>query len=295
MSTELAKRTDVVTSLDDLQRVAKLLAASGYFEAKGNGEQAIAQLATKVLAGREMGFSPFASVNGIHIIQGKPTVSAQLMAAAVKGSAKYDYRIRQMDDSICRIEFFERSGGKLESIGVSTFSAEDAKKAGTQNMQKFARNMLFARAMSNGVRWYCPDVFASGVYTPEEMGAAVDGEGEIVESSGRVVDTATGEITEAPADMTGTPQFKRMHALGREVFGDAWRNGQGREFTRNATGKESTKELTAQEIANVIAALENVRADDVAGQDVVFDGPPAAQPALVEAPPAKKGKRPEYS
>ena len=273
---EIIKRSDIVDNLDDLQRVAKLLAASGYFEAKGSTEQAIAQLATKVLAGREMGFSPFASVNGIHVIQGKPTVSAQLMAAAVKGSAKYDYRIREMTELVCKIEFFERIGGKLESLGVSTFTAADAKLAGTQNMAKYARNMLFARAMSNGVRWYCPDVFASGVYTPEEMGATVDGEGEIVESTSRVVDQATGEITTGPTqpeDLTKTPAFKRMHALGRERMGDAWRNGEGRDFLRNITGKESTKELTPQEIANVIDALESFDAAPGDAQDVLFEGP----------------------
>ena len=48
--------------------------------------------------------------------------------------------------------------------------------------------MLFARAMSNGVRWYCPDVFAGmAVYTPDEMGADVDGEGNVIE--GVVVQT----------------------------------------------------------------------------------------------------------
>ena len=29
--------------------------------------------------------------------------------------------------------------------------------------------MLFARAISNGVKFFCPDVFAGPVYTPEEM------------------------------------------------------------------------------------------------------------------------------
>jgi len=187
-TTELARRTDVVSNLDDVQRVAKLLALSGYFEAKGATEQAVAQLATKVLAGREMGFSPFASANGIHIIQGKPTVSANLMASAVKGSQKYDYRVREMSDTICKIEFFERVGGKLESIGTSVFTLDDAKKAGTQNLAKFAKNMLFARCMSNGVRFYCPDVFSSSVYTPEEMGAAVDAEGEIIDAPAKVVE-----------------------------------------------------------------------------------------------------------
>jgi hypothetical protein len=29
--------------------------------------------------------------------------------------------------------------------------------------------LFFARAISNGVKWFCPDVFAGPVYVPEEM------------------------------------------------------------------------------------------------------------------------------
>ena len=49
-------------------------------------------------------------------------------------------------------------------------------------MQKFARNMLFARAISNAARWYCPDLFSgNAVYVPEELGAIVDGDGNVVD------------------------------------------------------------------------------------------------------------------
>lgn len=96
----------------------------------------------------------------------------------------------------------------------------------------------------------------SGLYAAEETG--------YVEGSARVVDASTGEITvpgdaqfrTPEPDITHSPAFKRMHALGREKLGDAWRNGEGREFLKGITGKESTKELSAQEISNVIDALE---------------------------------------
>jgi len=193
MTNAIVKHEQPVMNLDDLQRTAKLLAMSGYFDAKGNSEGAIAQLATKILAGQEMGYGPFASVQGIHVIQGRPTLSANLMAAAVKGHPKYDYRVRKMDDTAVTIEFFEGN----QSLGVSTFTLEDARKAQTKNLDKFPRNMLFARAMSNGVRWYCPDVFNGNiVYTPEDFD--IDGEA-VPAQSVRVVDTTTGEITE-PAD-----------------------------------------------------------------------------------------------
>ena len=193
MSNDIVKASEV--NVDELYRVGKMLALSGYFDAKGNSDTAIAQIATKILAGREMGYPPFASVQGIHIIQGRPAVSANLMASAVKAHPMYDYRVRTMTDKECTIEFFQRNGDKWESLGVSTFNESDARKAGTKNMDKFARNMLFARAMSNGVRWFTPDCFSGNVvYVPEELGATVDGDGNVIDVDYRQVDKATGEV-----------------------------------------------------------------------------------------------------
>ena len=64
-----------------------------------------------------------------------------------------------------------------------------AVKAGTKNMDKFPRNMLFARAMSNGQKWYCPDAFnGATVYTPEELGAETDENGDIIPGTWKVDD-----------------------------------------------------------------------------------------------------------
>ena len=171
----------VATSLNETMELGNLLAQSGFFADSRGAAQAV----VKVLAGREIGFGPIASMTGIHVISGRVSISANLMAAAIKRSGRYDYRVREMTPQRCEIEFRERYGDKWEIIGSSEFTAQDARLAGTKNMDKYARNMLFARAMSNGARWYCPDIFGGPVYTPEELGAAVDGE--------------TGEVIDAPA------------------------------------------------------------------------------------------------
>jgi len=167
MSSELVNPNAMpIRSMDDLARLSDMFARSGYF----TDAREAAQIGVKILAGREMGFGPFASVNGVHVIQGKPAMGANLMAAAVKAHPKYDYRVVTMTDECVEIEYLQDG----ESLGVSKFDAKDAAQAGTKNLQKFARNMLFARAMSNGVRWYCPDVFmGSSVYTPEELGSDI--------------------------------------------------------------------------------------------------------------------------
>lgn len=168
-----------IRTIDDLQRLAEILAKSGYFE---DCKQA-AQAATKILCGAELGFPAFSSMVGIHLIKGRPAIGANLMAAAVKRSNRYDYRVIELSDRICQIAFFD---GERE-IGISEFSTADAQKAGTQNMGKFPRNMLFARAMSNGCRWFTPDIFLGApMYTPEELGASVDEEGQVINISSSV-------------------------------------------------------------------------------------------------------------
>jgi hypothetical protein len=159
MSNEIVKHESA--SFQEIMSIGKAFAESGMFADIKSAAQAV----VKIQAGQELGIAPFAAMSGIHIIQGKPTVGAGIMAAKVKASGKYDYEVIKMDEKICSLDFFQ---GK-KKLGNSTFTIEDAKKANTKNLDKFPKNMLFARAMSNGVRWYTPDIFTSPVYTPEEM------------------------------------------------------------------------------------------------------------------------------
>lgn len=260
MSTALVQYNPVNT-LADARAVAETLALSNYFDAKGNNPVALAQIATKILAGREMGYGPFASVNGIHIIQGRPSVSANLMAAAVKASGRYDYRVRQMTADVCELEFFERMDGKWESLGKSTFTAKDAAAAKTQNMDKFARNMLFARAMSNGVKWFVPDVFnGNAVYVPEELGATVDGEGNVIDVT-PTVQTPTAVIVEQAPPAKPADPFKAFMALGNDTFGEDWQQARHWLIERYTTKhtpdniRRSAKELTPDELTAIRADM----------------------------------------
>lgn len=174
---QIIKSPNVIQSFDDVEKAARAMSASGFFPDSKQAAQAI----VKVLAGREMGFGAFASMTGVAIIQGKPVVGANLTAAAIKQTGKYNYRVTKHTDQECEITFYE-SG---QDVGVSRFTMEDAKAAGLtnkDNWKKYPRNMLFARAISNGQKWYAPDVYNGvTVYTPDEMGATVDEEGNIVE------------------------------------------------------------------------------------------------------------------
>ncbi len=211
MENSLAIRSNnsALTNMDEIERAALAMSKSGYFQDAREQAQAI----TKIFAGREMGFGPFASMTGIYIISGRPSIGANLMAAAVKASGRYNYRVVQMDDAACEIAFFE--GGK--ECGRSRFTLDEARKAGTKNLDKFPRNMLFARAMSNGCRWYCPDVFLGApTYTPEELGADVNEAGDVI--SAEFTQTPTqpaAKVTQPPAPK---PDLAPMAMTAEEAY-----------------------------------------------------------------------------
>lgn len=198
----MEKQITTVTQLPitEIMSIGKAFAESGMFADTKSAAQAI----VKIQAGQEIGIPPFAAMTGIHIIQGKPTIGAGLIASRVKGSGKYDYRVIQNDEVKCSIDFYQ---GK-DKIGNSTFTMEDAKKAGTKNIDKFPKNMLFARAISNGVKWYCPDVFSGPVYVPEEMGIDAIKVEPVIEET--VSEDLTAQISDAKKLLYGADNLEAL-------------------------------------------------------------------------------------
>lgn len=185
MTTDLAIRPDAPSM--DMMTLGQMLAKSGYFQDAKETAQAI----VKVLAGQEMGIGPIAAMTGIYIVKGRVTLSANLMAAQIKRSGRYNYRVTRLDDEVCTLEFFEQG----TSIGTSTYSKDDAMKAGLWGQagpwKSTPRNMLFARAVSNGAKWYTPDVFSGPVYTPDELRDTTEADNQ------PPADIVTGEVIEA--------------------------------------------------------------------------------------------------
>lgn len=149
----------------NITSLGEIFARSGFFNDAREASKAI----VKILAGQELGLPPIASMTGIDIIKGKVSLSAGVMATVLKRYGDYDYRIKEHNNDSCEIEFFYKD----ESLGVSSFTIEDATQAGifkiNSNYKKYPRNMLFARAMSNGIRWFCPEVLGGPTYTPDEL------------------------------------------------------------------------------------------------------------------------------
>ena len=246
--------------IDEIKRVAMMMVCSDFFQVGKDQTQAVAQIGVKILAGREMGYGAFASVQGIHVIQGKPTVSANLMAAAVKAHPRYNYKVVEMTDDKVSIQFYEDG----QPSGVSEFTKADAALAGLTGKEiwkKFPRNMLFSRALSNGVRWFAPDVFnGNTVYTPDEVDADVT----IDMATGEVIATGKQQLTQvekkAPVQIVEKKEAEKKeekqpvapYPVAWKTPADAqkWAVSNGHctnEFEAKASFKNSLKEVTGQD------------------------------------------------
>lgn len=175
-----------VRSVDELKALASVFAASGMFGRGQNQQQSLATCCVQLMAGMEAGFTPFASITGIYLVNGKPGFSAQLLAQAVKRHPRYDYRVRQKDADCCTIAFFDGP----EEIGVETFTMDMARRAGLVGSrgpwQQYPEAMLFARCLTAGMRTHCPDALGGfAAYTPEEIGGAAIGE---IDEHGMVIE-----------------------------------------------------------------------------------------------------------
>lgn len=192
-----AQSSTIIRSMDDAERAARAMAQSGFFADSKSASQAV----VKILAGQELGFGPFASMTGVNIIQNKPVLAANLLAAAVKRTGKYNYRVTIQTEKECTLTWFEGA----QQVGASTFTMDEAIRAGLStkdNWKKYPSDMLFARALSRGQKRYAPDIFnGATVYTPDELGAVVDENGAVVTTPTALsADNQTGEITsEKPA------------------------------------------------------------------------------------------------
>lgn len=167
----------VPSTLDEIQRWAKMFEASGLFK----DAQGFAAVCVKIAAGAEIGMPPFASMRGIHIVQGQPALGAHIIAGKIKASGRYNYRIVEHSEKVCELAFFENGG----EVGRSRFTIEDAQRAGIKRpgsgWDKYTRAMLYARALTQGARWYCADAFQGAVYTREELREApLEAEAEVV-------------------------------------------------------------------------------------------------------------------
>lgn len=150
---------------------AKALAEAGLLPAAYRKAPANVLLAMQY--GQALGLSLTQILGGIHVIEGKPSMSADLMQALVRRAG---HRIRTQADNKTATCSIVRADDPEYATTV-TYTLDDARAAGLLGKdvwKKYPRSMLLARAVSACCRQACADVLAGVSYTPDELDGPVD-------------------------------------------------------------------------------------------------------------------------
>lgn len=181
---------DMIHTVADLMQISEMLVKSGMLPQSIRTKEAAAVI---ILKGREIGMPMLESFSLINVIQGKPTIAPQGMIALARRTRELEDMTITDDGETCTVTV-KRKG---QSPFVTKFSAKDAaamQLAGKDNWQKQPKVMRQWRAVAANFRITFPDVIG-GMYTPEELGAIVDEEGEVIDGVG-LNSSAPVEITQ---------------------------------------------------------------------------------------------------
>lgn len=148
-----------------------------------------------ILYGEELGIGPMQSLNSIHVIEGKPGMSPELMRGLV---ARAGHRIDVKEASAERVTLWGKRTDN-ESEATVTWTMDDARLAGLAGRgawKTYPRAMLLARATSELCRMIFADVVAGLSYTQEELASI----------SGQVWDEVPADpLAPEPVAITATP------------------------------------------------------------------------------------------
>lgn len=174
MSTELAIKSAQESEFQVLQLVARNAAASGLYGGIGNESKIFMIL----LAANELGIKPMQALNGgMWNIQGKVELSARLMNSMIR-RAGHSIKEIQCDNTKCILEGKRADNGDTFTASFTIEEAQQAGLAGRQNWKVYAKDMLFARALSRLARRLFPDIIG----TAYVEGEIRDAKCEVIES-----------------------------------------------------------------------------------------------------------------
>jgi len=159
----------VSKEIAEMAYLAKQAFASGLFGKLKSPQEAF----IRMVVAKEMGLSPTTGLRSVYLVNGTPAFTSSFLSARVKMSKRYNYLVKERSATKCVLEWTENG----QPIGKSEFNMDMAKRAaltGKDVWKQYPESMLFARALTDGVRTFCPDVMMGhAAYTPEEVGGDV--------------------------------------------------------------------------------------------------------------------------
>jgi hypothetical protein len=260
MTTKLALRSPVSlfpseSEWNMLKEQASMMVKTGFLPRTiDTPEKAIAI----ALKGRELGIPPMQAFSHIHIIDGKPTISAELMLSQIwKHCPKAVIDYLESTDMKCVIEA-KRPGHKATKFAYTIDEANKAGLLNKANWRGYPAAMLRARTVAIVARALFPDAIMGCSHIPEELGAIVDEEGVVLELP--AADASNSIVSTTPeAKPAAEPKKKSRKVLGAEIMDAANElclDKKAIEKWAQSDFKKSAKDLTIEEMETFLGTLQ---------------------------------------
>lgn len=135
--------------------LAKVLGMSALLPQALRGKPA--DVLVTVLYGREMGLSPMQAIQGIYVVNGRPTCGGKLLLAKVRQAG---HRVKiQATDKAAQVTITRNDDQENPHTEEFTWAdAERAKLTTKDTWKSWPKQMLTWRAVSNAVNVQCPEV-----------------------------------------------------------------------------------------------------------------------------------------
>lgn len=202
-------------NLESLYKATETLAKSQMIPYNLRGKPA--DIFAILVMGQELGIAPMTALQSINNIQGKPTISPQLMIALARAKFPNAYiEIKVNEEKQTATCSTARDLAQIEHAYTATWTMEKAKAMGLavkDNYKKQPTNMLKWRAVAESFRVTFPDVLM-GLYAPEEF---QDFDGKEI----RTVENLTPTAAELEEDFPIPEEEK-------EIGGDNYRHMSGK-------------------------------------------------------------------
>lgn len=154
------------SNLRQAETLAKYMHQSQLFSGYGSPQAVL----STIMLGRELGLPAIASLRGVHIIEGKHSLSAQMMVALVMRSGLAEY-FEPVSFSLAEATFVTKRVGARREVTLQ-YTVEHARLAGLlkkdSNWERRPEEMCIARAQARLCRLVYADV-VGGLYTPDEL------------------------------------------------------------------------------------------------------------------------------
>lgn len=250
-----------IGSMGEVFRLADALAKARNFVPRAYAGDSNA-IAAAILTGIELGIGPMEALRSIHMIEGKPTMSAELMLAR---ALRAGIRCRWLRHDAAAAELEVTRDGVVQRMSFTMDEAKAAGLAGKGNWSKFPAAMLRARCASAALRAFAPDVLGSGIYTPEELApdTAVREDGTPIDATPARAEVVESKPAEAPRartlddceDADAVLAWCREHAHRLSAL-EGPKRSRAHAAIEAAAVRTGLDEMTALECAGLVAPPE---------------------------------------